>query len=160
MSKVVDDTAQDKVFPPNFDKYTKAENFVTNDEIIDAYLAGGKSGLEHSKKLALDKLKENIEKSADLTSKMLEFLKSIKINPISSHLKIKSFNRFTILITLSEDEFLSEKFLEAYNIAFKMEKETKADEYYDVMFMFSERVPEKFNEDYIISEGYFLEYNN
>ena len=159
MSLIIDDNSKDKVLPPNYDKSEKAKNVVTNDEIIDAYLAGKKSGLEHSKKLALDKLKENIDKSAFLTSKMLDYLKSISISPISAHLKIKSFNRFTILITLSEDEFLSQKFLKAYKVAFEIEKETENDEYYDAMFMFSDRDEKKFNEDYIISEGYFLEYN-
>lgn len=130
----------------------------TNDDVIDAYLKGKKEGVRETNQIFVDKLNENINKSAVFTDRMLSFLNKRKLNPISAHLKIKSFNDFIILITLPEDEFLSEDFLVSYDFAATIEEEVIDDKYYNVMFMFSDREEGDFNTNLLVSEGFFMDY--
>lgn len=130
----------------------------TNDDVIDAYLKGKEVGVKESNQIFVDKLNENISKSANYTHKMISFLKKRKLNPISAHLKINSFNDFIILITLSEDEFISEDFLVSYDFASTIEEEVTGDKYYNVMFMFSDREEEDFNKNLLVSDGFFMNY--
>lgn len=130
----------------------------TNDDVIDAYLKGKEVGVKESNQIFVDKLNENIDKSAKYTRKMISFLKKRKLNPISAHLKIKSFNDFIILITLSEDEFISEDFLVSYDFAATIEEEVTEDKYYNVMFMFSDREEKDFNKNLLVSDGFFMNY--
>ena len=130
----------------------------TNDDIIDAYLKGKKEGVKETNQIFVDKLNENIDKSAVFTDRMLSFLKTKKLNPISAHLKIQSFNDFVILITLPEDQFISEKFLVSYDFAATIEEEVIDDKYYNVMFMFSDREDGDFNTNLLVSDGFFMDY--
>lgn len=130
----------------------------TNDDVIDAYLKGKKEGVKETKQIFVDKLNENINKSAVFTDRMLSFLEKRKLNPISAHLKIKSFNDFVILITLPEDEFISEDFLVSYDFAATIEEEVIDDKYYNVMFMFSDREDGDFNTNLLVSDGFFMDY--
>ncbi|EZH75045.1 hypothetical protein ATO12_09975 [Aquimarina atlantica] len=130
----------------------------TNDDVIDAYLKGKKEGIKETKQIFVDKLNENINKSAVYTDKMLSFLKKRKLNPISAHLKIKSFNDFVILITLPEDEFISEDFLVSYDFAATIEEEVTNDKYYNLMFLFSDRADGQFNTSLLVSDGFFMDY--
>lgn len=131
----------------------------TNDDVIDAYLKGKEDGLKESSQIFVDILNENINKSANYTEKMISFLKKRKLNPISAHLKINLFNDFIILITLPEDEFISEDFLVCYDFAATIEEEVTKDKYYNVMFMFSDREEEEdFNKNLLVSDGFFMNY--
>lgn len=134
------------------------DTIFTNDDVIDAYLKGKEIGIREKKQIFVDILNENIGKSADLTESMLTFLKKNNFNPISAHLKINTFSDFIILVTLPEEEFISEEFLVSYNYASTIEEQLVNDKYYNVMFMFSDREEENFNKSSLISDGFFMDY--
>ncbi|MEW4922347.1 hypothetical protein [Algibacter sp. 2305UL17-15] len=134
------------------------DSIFTNDDVINAYLKGKKEGRVESNQLYIDKLNENINKSATFTQRMLEFMIEHKLNPISAHLKIKSYDDFIILITLPEKQFISEDFLISYDFAASLEEEIIEDKYYNVMFMFSDREEEVFNTNLLVSDGFFMDY--
>lgn len=130
----------------------------TNDDVIDAFLKGKEAGIKEKKEIYVDKLNENIAKSGDFTQSMLNFLRKNNFNPISAHLKINAFDDFVILVTLPEDEFLSEDFLDSYNFANTIEQQVMSDKYYNVMFMFSDREEKTFNKNLLASDGFFMDY--
>ncbi len=142
--------------PPSWQVSVDKDSIFTNDDVIDAYLKGKDDGVKETQQIFIDKLNENIYKSAEYTEKMLSFMRKGKLNPISAHLKINSFDDFIILITLPEEEFISEDFLETYDLASKLEDEAH-DKYYNVMFMFSDREND-FNTNLLVSEGFFMDY--
>lgn len=134
------------------------DSILVKNEFLTAYLMGKREGIEESKQMLVDKLLENVSNSADITNKMLQHMNQKGITPLSAHLKINSFNDFVILITVSEDEFLSEIFLSNYEYATELEKEQEGDKYYNAMFMFSDR-EDDFDTSLLISEGFFLDYD-
>lgn len=146
------------VNPETWEVSVDRNSIYTNDDVINAYLKGKDDGMKAGNKLFIDKLNENIEKSADYTTRMIYFLKQRKLSPISAHLKIKAYNDFVILVTLPEDEFISEDFLVSYDFASTIEEEVTKDEYYNVMFMFSDRDDESFNKNLLASDGFFLDF--
>ena len=147
-----------KKFPNIWEVSVDKNTIFTNDDVIDAYLKGKEVGIKETKQLLVDKLNENIGKSANFTDSMLTFLRKNNFNPISAHLKINAYNDFVILVTLPEDEFISEEFLVSYNFAATIEEQVLNDKYYNVMFMFSDREEETFNKSLLASDGFFLDY--
>ncbi len=145
--------------PPNTWEVSVDKNTIfTNDDVIDAFLKGKEVGVKEKKQIFIDKLNENIGKSAHFTASMLDFLRKNSFNPISAHLKINAFNDFTILITLPEEEFISEKFLISYDFASTIEEQIISDKYYNVMFIFSDREEKTFNKNVLTSDGFFMDY--
>lgn len=146
-------------FPNSWKVSVDKNSIFTNDDVIDAFLKGKDVGAKDKKQIFVDKLTENIVKSAQFTNSMLTFLKKKTFNPISAHLKINAYNDFVVLVTVPEAEFISEKFLVAYNFAANIENEVMSDKYYNVMFMFSDREEDNFNKHILVSEGFFMDYN-
>ena len=144
---------------PNIWEVSVDKNTIfTNDDVIDAFLKGKEVGVKEKKQIFVDKLNENIEKSANFTESMLTFLRKNNFNPISAHLKINAFNDFVLLVTLPEDECISAKFWVSYNFAATIEEQVMNDKYYNVMFMFSDREEETFNKNLLASDGFFMDY--
>lgn len=130
----------------------------TDDVIIDAFLREKESDITEKNQIFIDKLKENLEKSAFFAESMMTFLRKNNFNPISAHIKINAFNDFIILVTVPEEEFISEDFLVSYNFAATIEEQVLNDKYYNVMFMFSDREDESFNKGLLASDGFFMDY--
>lgn len=130
----------------------------TNDDIIDAYLKGKEVGFKEKEQLFVEKLNENIQKSAHLTKSIFAYLKNNGFNPKSAHLKINSFYSFVILVTVPENEYISENFLETYDYASALENETLNDKYFNPMFIFSDREEDSFNKNLLVTEGFFMDY--
>lgn len=145
-------------FPDIWEVSVDRNTIFTNDDVIDAFLKGKEAGVKEKKQIFIDKLNENIGKSAYFTESMLTFLRKNSFNPISAHLKINAFNDFIILVTLPEEEFISEKFLVSYNFAATIEEQVMNDKYYNVMFMFSDREEDTFNKSLLASDGFFMDY--
>lgn len=143
--------------PETWEVSVDRNSIFTNDDVIDAFLKGKEEGFKEKKQLFIDKLNENINKSASFTEKMLTFLRQRKLNPISAHLKINAYNDFVILVTLPEKEFISEDFLVCYDFASTIEEETEKDKHYNIMFMFSDR-DDTFNKSLLVSDGFFMDY--
>ena len=89
---------------------------------------------------------------------MLTFLRKNNFHPISAHLKINAFDDFVILVTLPEEEFISEEFLVSYTYAATIEEQVMNDSYYNVMFMFSDREEKTFSKNVLVSDGFFMDY--
>lgn len=134
------------------------KSIYTNDDIIDAFFKGKEAGVKEKKQIFVDKLNENIDKSARFTESMLTFLRKNNFNPISAHLKINSFDDFVILVTVPEKEFTSEEFLVSYNFASTIEDQVMDDKYFNLMFMFCDRDETDFNKNLLITEGFFMDY--
>ena len=130
----------------------------TNDDVIDAYLRGKEDGVKEKEQIFIDKLNENLTKSATHTQRMLSFLRKRKLNPVSAHLKINAYDDFVILITLPEEEFISKDFLVSYDFASTIEEEVQSDKYYNVMFMFADREEDDkvFNKNLLVSDGFYM----
>lgn len=74
-----------------------------------------------------------------ITKDLLEFLKSINITPLSAYLKIDSIFKYSIITSVSLEDYLSESLLEAYAWTNKIEKSTRHDNFsIDLSFMYSD----------------------
>lgn len=159
MSVVTPDNKDKKLNEPNhWEISVDKKSIYTNDDIIDAYLKGKEMGIKEKEQIFVEKLNENIKKSAHLTKSMLIYLKQNGFKPKSAHLKINSFDSFVILVTVPENEYISEKFLETYQYASTLENDTLEDQYFNPMFIFSDRKEDSFNKNLLVTEGFFMDY--
>ena len=132
---------------------TSKEDSLSN-QLIDAYLNGKKDGVEQHQKLILNKLDENIEKSGSISLSLIKTLKENKFNPIDAFLRVRSWDRFDIMITVSEDDYMKEEFLEMFDVVSNIENSSK-DELYGVFISFCS-INNFFDEQNVSSDGYLL----
>lgn len=114
-------TIQKILAPVNWEFTSPSERLYTSDHVIDAYLTGKNEALEQTEKLIVDKLKTNINNSGSYTNEILKYLKKQKFNPIAAYLKINSWDDFSILLILPENEFLSDKIYSVYDYLTNLE---------------------------------------
>lgn len=88
-----------------------------------------KEALEQTEKLIIEKLKANINNSGSHTNEILKHLKKQKFNPIGAYLKINSWDDFSILLILPENEFLSDKIYSVYNYLTELEDKVSSEFY-------------------------------
>jgi hypothetical protein len=158
--------------PENWDLTTSKDKLFSSDHVIEAYFKGineGRAkginegrkkgiveGLEQGQKLVLDKLKNNIDKSGKHTSEILNYFKDQKFNPIAAYLKINSWDDFTILIVVPENEFIDPKFLPIYNYISKFESDVN-EELYRLQIMICD-TEGKIDDNYIKSDGFVFKH--
>ena len=133
---------------------TKRSDFFTSDQLIDAYLHGKRDAFAATQRLAVDKLSNNIEKSGDISINLLKTLSANHFTPINAYLRVNDLDNFDIMVTVPEDDIISDEFLNMYDIVSKMEAKNK-EEYYDVFISFCP-VNEHFEEINVSSDGYLL----
>jgi CDP-glycerol glycerophosphotransferase (TagB/SpsB family) len=122
-------TVQKILAPANWEFTSPSERLYTSDHVIDAYLTGKKEALEQTEKLIVEKLKTNINNSGSHTNEILKHLKKQKFNPIGAYLKINSWDDFSILLVLHEDEFLSDKIYSVYDYLTELEDKVSSEFY-------------------------------
>ncbi len=122
-------TVQKILAPANWEFTSPSERLYTSDHVIDAYLTGKKEALEQTEKLIIEKLKTNINNSGSHTNEILKHLKKQKFNPIGAYLKINSWDDFSILLILPENEFLSDKIYSVYNYLTELEDKVSSEFY-------------------------------
>lgn len=122
--------------------------------VVDAYLRGKNDGMEQTNKLLKKQLQDNFSKAAQDTSKVVEFLKAKGIESISAHLKVWSLYDLSILITISELDFLKDVFSEVYNFTNHIEQIEKSD-LYSISFSFVNK-SDQFNTELLRSDGFIL----
>lgn len=106
--------------------------YFSADDVIEAYYRGKTDALESTKKLILEKLSTNVNKAGADTRRIYEHAKTnIGFHPISAFLRIESWDNFTVLIVIPENEFLSDRILELYDFIAKVEQTVK-DEWYNL----------------------------
>ncbi|MDF3822396.1 hypothetical protein P3G55_21025 [Leptospira sp. 96542] len=135
---------------------TEGDKSYSGDQVISAYLKGKKDGLEQDQKLRLERLITNVNKSAEYTAKIFENIKSNRLNATFARLKINSWENFSIIIGIPENEFITENMLDIYNFATNLESELENDLYH-LEFSFV-GINEYFNVNSLTSDGYALKY--
>jgi hypothetical protein len=142
--------------PANWELASPKDKLFSSDHVIDAYLKGKNDGLEQQQRLIIDKLVSNIKKAGRNTTDILSFLKKKKLNPISAYLRINSWDNFSILIILSQEEFLDKKMLSVYDYISELENKVDEDMYHiQVTFCDTE---DNLDENYIRSDGFSLKH--
>ncbi len=126
------------------------------DAVIEAYVKGKNDGMEQTNKLLKKQFQDNLIKSATNTTKVLEFLNSKGVKGISQHLKAESFDDFSVLITVSEDDILKDVFSEVYKFTEHLEQLVK-EELYSISFSFINK-SDHFDEEMIHSDGYIFNF--
>jgi hypothetical protein len=132
----------------------KGEKLFSADYVIEAYLSGKKHGEEQTKNLMVNQFKSNLNKSTAHTDTVLDLLKSKKITPISVHLRPNSFDDLEILITMSENDYLKDEFLNSLLDIATLEHQAK-EEFYNISFNFINR-SNLFDTDLLLSDGFLF----
>jgi hypothetical protein len=115
-------TLRTQAEPRNWEITISKDKYYTSDEVIDAYLHGKKTGLESLQKVVLNTLSDNINKTGNYTTEIIEYYEKEGFNPKATFLKILSWDNYKILITIPEKEYLSDKFLQIYEYISKFEE--------------------------------------
>ncbi|RPA68439.1 hypothetical protein EF405_12340 [Cyclobacteriaceae bacterium YHN15] len=138
--------------PANWELTAPKEKLFSSDHVIDAYLKGKNHGLEQQQRLILEKLISNINKAGKDTSAILSFLKKKKLNPIAAYLRINSWDDFSILIILPQDEFLDKRMLRVYDFISDLESRV-GDDMYNIQVTVCD-TEDKIDENYVRSDGF------
>jgi len=131
-------------------------DWFTSDQLIDAYMNGKKEGMEQFKKLEMNKMAENINKSGFIAIDIFNKLKINKFSPIDAYLRVNSFDRFDMMITVPESDSLKDEFLNMYDLISDIETNTK-DEFYMLFISFCS-ANNHFDEQIVLSDGYSLKF--
>lgn len=103
-----------------------------------------------------NKISEIFDSNSQITNKLtidlFNHLKELDLKPINAFLKVESIFNFSIIVTVSLEDYISEKLLKAYNWTNETEKILKNDNYrIDISFMYDD---ENLNVDCLNSDGY------
>ena len=93
------------------------EKFFSSDAVIDAYLKGKKDGLEKEQKLVFQKFDENIKLSKNSTNQLYAHLIKGGFKPLGAYIKFESWDKFSSLIAVSEEDYVTDDFLNIYEYA-------------------------------------------
>lgn len=129
------------------------EKLFSADAVIDAYLKGKRDQLEQSQKAIIEKFESNLRQTSHHTEELISFLNSVQIRPFAAYLKVRSFDTFEVLVTLSERDFLSDEIERAYDYISNMEQRI-TQELYRITYHFTYH-SENFNVSLLKSDGYF-----
>jgi hypothetical protein len=142
--------------PANWELTSPREKLFSSDHVIDAYLKGKNDGLEQQQKLIIEKLESNLNKAGKDTAEILAFLSENNLHPSEAYLRINSWDDFSVLIVLPQDEFLDPRMLEVY--AHITQLESKVEEaMYHIQVSFCD-TEDNIDEHYIRSDGFSLKY--
>lgn len=142
--------------PANWEILSPMDKPYSGDPVIDACLEGKSDGLAHTQRLITEKLIININRSGKDTTTLLAFLKSRQMNPISAYLRINSWDNFSILIVLPQEEFLDKKMMSVYDYISELET-TVSEEMYQIQVSICD-TEEGIDENYVCSDGFALKY--
>jgi len=142
--------------PANWELTSPKDKLFSSDHVIDAYLKGKNDGLEQQQRLIIEKLVSNINKAGKDTTNILSFLKKKKLNPISAYLRINSWDDFSILVILPQEEFLGKKILIVYDYISELENKVDEDMYHIQVSLCDSA--DNIDENYIRSDGFALKH--
>lgn len=143
--------------PQNWELTSPKDKLFSSDHVIEAYLKGKKEGLEQAQKLILDKLVENVNNSGDYTTEILGHFKKKGFHPVSTFLKIISWDNFKILITLPEKEFISNKIIKIYDFISDYENKVNK-ELYHLEITLTDINEDTFDTNCLRSDGFVLKH--
>ncbi len=125
-----------------------------SDKIIDAYRSGKKDGMEQQEKLLNKNLKENINKSGKISLDLFKTLKENKFTPVDAYLRVDSWDRIEVMITIHEKDYIKEEFLDMFDIVSEIEENSKED-FFSISITFCS-INDNFDEEYVSSDGYIF----
>lgn len=110
----------------------------------------------HFQESAADLLLRNLKQSGLATANFLSFLKTKNCFPISAYLRINTEEDFSLLIVLTEDDFLHQKMTGIYDYLTAFENNLiRADYHLQISFVDS---ADNINEDIVYGDGFILKY--
>jgi len=124
------------------------------DEIINAYLAGGKEALGLTQQALVTFLVKNVDKTVSYRSDIYKYFNGCGFHPQRAYLKIIAWDTFEILITIPPEEFLDSEFLDMYKYIGKLEESVKQ-QLFRMYFSFAEE-SEDLDEKQMYSDGFVL----
>ncbi|MDQ3101774.1 MAG: hypothetical protein M3R08_10340 [Bacteroidota bacterium] len=129
---------------PSGDEFANAQ--------IDAYLQGRRDEADQVRKIVLAQIKQNTAEAAKLSTRILEHLEKKGVKAGLTRLRIVSLDHLEVLIEIPEKEFISKKFFSTYDLANKLENESRT-ELFSVSFSFL-GVAGKVDEAHMRSDGF------
>jgi hypothetical protein len=105
------------------------ESVYSCDQVIDAYLKGKSDGVQQTQKLIAKQLDDNIKKTLVQTDRLVSHILSIGFHPQAAYMRIDGWDAFTILVTLPDDEWCDERFLEVFAYVCESEEILSGDFY-------------------------------
>lgn len=144
----------------NWETSTTIQEFLfTTDQVLDAYIQGAligkaqgkKEALEETQRLQYEKLLDNVNSATAIVDGVLEFSKKLNIVPSAEYLKLISWNKLNILITVSESDFLKPELLRIYD--FIQGLKNRISDLLKLEIIIAP-ISDDFDEDSIFSEGY------
>ncbi|SHG80768.1 hypothetical protein SAMN04488109_1937 [Chryseolinea serpens] len=124
--------------------------------LYHAYRTGFSEGEEQDVKLFEKQIQDNSRKAALDTLAVTTALEQLGITPISAHLKILSRYAMKVLITVSNEDFVKESFIDSYNRVNETQDKSRTD-LYSIIFTFINRSAE-FDIDLVRLDGYVSSY--
>lgn len=102
------------------------------------------------------RITEIFETNRDLTDKistnLFEYLKTLGVKPVSAFMKVGSIFNYSILVSVTIDDYVSDNILKAYNWAHEAEKVSRNAHYnLDISFIYED---EHLNIDCLNSDGF------
>lgn len=133
------------------------KDFFSADDVLDAYFQGKNDGIKNYSEELLTLIKRNVRDTSRFTFEVSEFLFQKGVSPSNSYIRLTSKYSVDVLLTISEDEYLNEDFIEVYDIVGSLEDEYNSEDL-NIHLSF---VPknESFREEVILSDGYILNTN-
>ena len=132
--------------------FHKNENPFNSDDVINAYLRGKQDGAEDMGKAIVNLLKRNIRDAGRVALALEAFLNGSNIPRLHSYIRITKGYKVTLLMVVSEDDFLNEKFMSVYGEAIRLEREFN-DETCNISVSFMPK-SEGFDQSAILSDGF------
>lgn len=142
--------------PENWELTSPKDRMFTSDHVLDAFLTGQKTALESGQKLVMEKLVNNLKASSDYATALISKIKAIGVTPTKTFLKINSWDNYSILFIVSEEDFTGGSIDEVYNYIGQFEDEVHSDFYkLDISICDTN---EGVDEDFIKSDGFSLKF--
>lgn len=130
----------------------------TSNQMIHAYTTGVTDGLEKDEKLFQKQITANSIDAGRDTEEIISFLKSKGINAISAHLRIESRYSIDVLITVSNEDFVKDSFLDVYSFVCELQEKVKTD-LYSIAFTFINRSKD-FDNEMVKSDGFIASFKS
>jgi hypothetical protein len=138
-------------------EWVKSSSYsLVNERDIAIFRMGKEQGAEEYKQQIETLLNENLSKSYNDTTKVLEKLREDNISVISARLKVKAINSLNIILSIKESELLNSKIDKIYNFIYDLEEVTNT-ENYTVDFSII-KANESFSDKRVESDGYIYKH--
>lgn len=158
MSKEANEIIEAEIRPfvkeGDWEKPKPGEEHYSTNQVIAAYEVGKTKGMTEAEQLLREKFEANIQKAGTDTRNLVEKLLEYGLHPTSARLRVSSWDLFEVLVTLSEAEYVGERFDDAYDVVNELENASRGD-HYCISFRFCPEV-DGFDEQKVKSDGFTL----